>query len=218
VQKVSYGQSIARIDELFLAMASAVEEAVRKASHAMKRQDLELAKSVKKGDSVIDDLQQTIEDTVVETIATQQPVASDLRQLMSATKLASDFERAGDYAVHLAKATKFFVNEPAWRQLENLESMAEIGCLMIRQTARAYSTRDAALARNTATLDDGIDHIHKSVLCEILLFLHDHPGQAEQASKIITVSGYLERLGDHMTNACEAIVFMVEGIHTELNE
>ncbi|MHB0897047.1 MAG: phosphate signaling complex PhoU family protein [Spirochaetales bacterium] len=121
MQSINYGQSIAHIDELFLSMASSVENAVRRASHAMKTQDQELAKEVKKGDSIIDGLQQAIEDTVVETIATQQPVASDLRQLMSATKLASDFERAGDYAVHLAKGTKFFVNEPAWRQLEELE-------------------------------------------------------------------------------------------------
>ena len=184
----------------------------------MKTQDLELAKQVKKGDKAIDELQQSIEDIVVETIATQQPVASDLRQLMSATKLASDFERAGDYAVHLAKGTKFFVHEPAWRQIESLETMAETGCVMIRQTARAYVGRDAGLARTTAALDDSIDRIHKAVLKEVLLFLRDHPEQAEQASKIITISGYLERLGDHMTNACEAIVFMVEGIHAELND
>lgn len=215
---INYGRNIARIDELFLAMASSVEDAIRRASHAMKTQDLALAKQVKKGDSAIDGFQQSIEDIVVETIATQQPVASDLRQLMSATKLASDFERAGDYAVHLAKGTKFFVNEPTWRQLEALETMAETGCVMIRQTAKAYVARDASLARSTAALDDGIDHIHKALLKEILLYLRDHPEQAEQAAKIIVISGYLERLGDHMTNACEAIVFMVEGIHAELNE
>ena len=218
MQSINYEQSIAHIDELFLSMASSVENAVRKASHAMKTQDPELAKEVKKGDAIIDGLQQAIEDTVVETIATQQPVASDLRKLMSATKLASDFERAGDYAVHLAKGTKFFVNEPAWRQLEELEAMADSGCVMIRQTAKAYVARDAALARSTAALDDAIDHTHKALLKEVLIFLRDHPEQAEQASKIMTISGYLERLGDHMTNACEAIVFMVEGIHTELNE
>lgn len=218
MRSANYGQNIARINELVLMMASGVEDAVRKASHAMKTQDLDLAKSVKAGDDSIDALQKTIEDIVVETIATQQPVASDLRQLMSATKLAQDFERSGDYAVHLAKATKFFVNEPSWRQFEALEYMAETGCTMLRQTAKAYVSRDAALARQTASLDDGIDHTHKTVLREMLLFLRDHPGQAEQAAKIITVSGYLERLGDHMTNACEAIVFMVEGVHTELNE
>lgn len=218
MHSVNYGQNIARIDELILAMASGVEDAVRKASHSLKTQDIELAKSVKKGDSAIDDLQLAIEEVVVETIATQQPVASDLRQLMSVTKLASDFERAGDYAVHLAKATKFFVNEPTWRQVEALEEMADAGCVMIRRTAKAYAARDTALARGTAALDDGIDHRHKSVLRETLLFLRDHPEQAEQAAKIITISGYLERLGDHMTNACEAIVFMVEGIHAELNE
>ena len=217
MQSYNFGQSMAKIDELFFAMASAVEDALRKAGHALQTQDQELAKSVKNGDKAIDDLQQHIEEVVVETIATQQPVASDLRQLMSATKLASDFERAGDYAVHLAKATKFFVNEPAWRQLEVLEAMAATGCVMVRQTVRAYVAKDASLARSTAALDDEIDHRHKAVLREILLLIREHPEQAEQAAKIITVSGFLERLGDHMTNACEAIVFMVEGIHTELN-
>lgn len=218
MQSSNFGLSISHIDELFLIMASKVEEAVQKANHALKTQSLDLSKSVKDGDESIDSLQTAIEDAVVETIATQQPVASDLRQLMCIMKLASDFERAGDYAVHLAKATKFFINEPQWRQLEKLEAMAQAGCVMIRKTAQAYKNRDAALARQTALLDDDMDHTHKSVLKEILLILREHPEQAEKAAKIITVSGYLERLGDHMTNACEAIVFMVEGIHTELNE
>jgi phosphate transport system protein len=218
MQSKNFDVSIHSIDERILSMAKAVEDALLKASHALKTQDIELAKAVKKGDRIIDGLQSSIEELVVETIATQQPVATDLRLLMSAMKLSSDFERAGDYAVHLAKATKLFVNEPAWRQIDSLEHMAELCIGMIRQTVQAYATRSASAARQTAALDDEIDHMHKALIRETLSLMKEHPDQVEKAAKIITVSGFLERLGDHMTNACEAIVFMVEGIRTELNE
>jgi phosphate transport system protein len=89
---------------------------------------------------------------------------------------------------------------------------------MIRETAHAYAIRSAMAARQTAALDDEIDHRHKALIHDTLSLMKEHPDQVERAAKIITVSGFLERLGDHMTNACEAIVFMVEGIRTELND
>jgi phosphate transport system protein len=218
MQSKNFDTSIHIIDERIFSMARAVEDALQKASHSLKTQDLELAKAVKKGDRIIDSLQSTIEELVVETLATQQPVATDLRLLMSVMKLASDFERAGDYAVHLAKATKLFISEPAWRQIDSLDQMADRCCVMIRETAYAYAIRSAMAARQTAALDDEIDHRHKALIHDTLSLMKEHPDQVERAAKIITVSGFLERLGDHMTNACEAIVFMVEGIRTELND
>ncbi|MCE5255741.1 MAG: phosphate signaling complex protein PhoU [Spirochaetaceae bacterium] len=218
MQNPGFDIDIAELDELMLLLASKAEEAVQKASHALKTQDIDLCGAVKTNDSIIDRLQLSIDDKVIEIIATRQPVASDLRKLLSVMKLASDFERAADYAVHLAKATKLFLNEPQWRQLEKIMQMADMGAAMIHGTAQAYKIRSSALARQTAQLDDQIDHIHKSLLQETLLFLRQYPEEAERATRIIILSGHLERLGDHMTNACEAIVFMVEGIHADLNE
>ena len=218
MQNPAFDADVAAIDELMVLMAAKVEEAVLKASHALKTQDVDLYKTVKNEDDEIDKLQLQIEDHVIELIATKQPVASDLRKLLSVFKLAADFERAGDYAVHLAKATKLFVHEPQWHQLERIATMADLGAQMIHGTAQAYRQRSSALARQTALLDDEIDHAHKALVQDTLVFLMQYPEQAERATRIITLSGHLERLGDHMTNACEAIVFMVEGIHADLNE
>jgi phosphate transport system protein len=218
MQRSNFDRGIEKIDDLVLTMARSASEALGRASHSLMTQDLELAKSVKKGDKIIDSIQSAIEELVVELIATQQPVATDLRHLMSVMKLASDFERAGDYAVHLAKATKLFFMEPAWRQFDSLKLMSEKGQAMIEGTARAYKDRDSALARRIAAMDDEIDHCHKALLRDTLSLMQEHPHLAERAAKIITISGFLERLGDHMTNACEAIVFIVEGTRIELND
>lgn len=218
MQSMNLKNKIDHLDELFLAMSIKVQEALEKSRFALRQGDKEIVQRIKEEDDQIDKLQQAIDDEVAQTMATQQPVASDLRLLVSLLKIASDFERAGDYAVHLAKAGKHFVNMPIWKPFDILDSMAQHCSAMIEGTAHAFIERDSIHARKIAKLDDHVDHAHKAVVKDTLLLIHQNPDLAEQAAKIITLSGYLERLGDHMTNACEAIVFMVEGIHTELNE
>lgn len=207
-----------RIDDLVGRMALKAGESLGKAVHAIRTQDLELAREVREGDAEIDSLQVRIEDLAAETLATQQPVASDLRVLIAAAKVAADFERAADYAVHLAKAVRKFVGDPKSRQIERLVSMAGTGSEMMRLTAEAFRQRSPDLAREAAKLDDLVDHAHKETIRDVLQLMHDHPEAAEKATKILTTSGYLERLGDHMTNACESIVFMVTGCRVDLNE
>jgi len=209
---------LAKVDWLVARMAIKAGEALDKALAALQTQDSLLAKSVKAGDAEIDALQTEIEDLAAVTLATQQPVASDLRVLVAAFKVASDFERAADYAVHLAKATKKFMGDPKSRQLERLAVMAEIGGRMIRKTSEAFTGRSPALARETAMLDDMIDREHKAMMIESIELMRVRPEDAEKAAKLITTSGYLERLGDHMTNACEAVVFMTTGTRVDLNE
>jgi phosphate transport system protein len=137
--------------------------------------------------------------------------------LRGSIKMAAELERSADYAAHLAKATKFFAGEPQWRQTEMIEQMVQIGATMITGTVQAFISRSALQARQVALMDDQIDHIHKSLIKEMVMLLGTRPEDAEKVAKFIQVSGYLERLGDHMTNACESIIYMVEGIHMELN-
>ena len=132
--------------------------------------------------------------------------------------MTDNLERAGDYAVHLAKAVIKLAGEPPFRQIGHLEKMAEIGSQMIHGAIEAYLNHDVEAARRVAALDDGIDHEHKALIGEILTLMKERPEQADRASKLLRTSGYLERLGDHMTNVCEAVVFMEEGRHVELNE
>ncbi|HWR11216.1 MAG TPA: phosphate signaling complex protein PhoU [Rectinemataceae bacterium] len=210
-------EDLMKIDETISLIAAKAEEALLKALSALRRQDMELAREVKLGDAEVDKLQREIEDLAAVALATQQPVASDLRILVAAFKVAADFERAADHAVHLAKATGKFSGEPRSRLVDRLARMAEIDGEMIRGTAEAFRLRSADLAAKTAALDDIVDGEHKALMNEVLEMMRERPEAAEKAAKLLTTSGHLERLGDHMTNACEDIVFMISGSRVELN-
>jgi phosphate transport system protein len=145
-------------------------------------------------------------------------VARDLRELVTVFKVTDNLERAGDHAVHLAKAAIKLSGEPPFRQIERLCRMAEIECGMIKDAVDAYLNQDADAARRAAAEDDKVDAEHKQTVREVLELIRERPDQVERASRLLASSGFLERLGDHMTNICEAVVFMVEGRHVELND
>jgi len=203
-----------------LAMATRVEEDLGKALSALRNNDTELAKEVRASDAVVNAMQLKIEDEAAIVIATQQPVARDLRELVTIFKLTSNIERIGDYTVHLAKAAiRLSKGDIApFRAQEHLVRMAETGQEMIRAAISAYLAQDSQAARNASALDDKIDSEHKALTEEILRHMKEHPNLVKKAVKIIHTSAQLERLGDHITNICEAIIYMVEGRHEELNE
>jgi phosphate transport system protein len=216
--RIHFLDELSRLNHDVLAMGTRVEESLRKATEALKSQNVELAREVKASDEVINALQLKIEDQAAVLIATQQPVARDLRELVTVFKVTDNLERAGDHAVHLAKAAIKLSGEPPFRQIDRLCRMAEIECGMIRGAVNAYLNQDADEARRVAAADDEVDAEHKQIFNEVLEIMRDRPDQVERASRLLTTSGFLERLGDHMTNICEAVVFMTEGRHVELND
>ncbi|NLJ47854.1 MAG: phosphate signaling complex protein PhoU [Treponema sp.] len=216
--RIQFMEELTRLHHDILAMGTRVEEDLRRALEALRTGNLDLVQEVKAGDEVINALQIKIEDQTAILIATQQPVARDLRELVTVFKVTDNLERIGDHAVHLAKTARRLSEEPYGQSLERLERMAETGCSMVRDAVTAFLNKDAALARTTARKDDEIDTDHKAFVKEVLEFLTRNPDRAAQATKLVATSSFLERLGDHVTNLCEAVVFMVEGSHVELNE
>ena len=216
--RVHFIEELSRLNHDLLAMGTRAEEGLRKALEALKTQNVELAREVKAGDELINALQLKIEDQAAVLIATQQPVARDLRELVTVLKVTDNLERAADHAVHLAKAARKLSGEPPFRQVERLARMGEIACGMIKGAVDAYLNQDAEAARRVSAQDDEIDAEHKLTVREVLELMRERPEQVERASRVLTSSGYLERIGDHMTNICEAVVFLVEGRHVELNE
>lgn len=211
-------EELNRLRHDVLTMASRVEEDLGKALIALRNNDKELAKEVKAGDAVVNAMQIKIEDEAAVLIATQQPVARDLRELVTIFKLTGNLERIGDHAVHLAKAAAKLAGEPSFRAAEHLERMAETGKEMIRSSVSAYLNQDAQAARTAAALDDKIDEEHKLLAEEILSLMKKHPELVKKAVRLLNASGFLERLGDHATNICEAVIYMTEGTHEELNQ
>ena len=217
--RIMFLEQLNRLRHDILAMATRVEEDLGKALCALRNNDTELAKEVRASDSVVNAMQLKIEDEAAIVIATQQPVARDLRELVTIFKLTSNIERIGDHSVHLARAAiKLSKGEASFRAQEHLERMAETGQEMLRTAISAYLSQDTEAARKVAAMDDNIDSEHKTLTEEILHHMKEHPNMVKKAFQVINTSNQLERLGDHITNICEAIIYMVDGRHEELNE
>jgi phosphate transport system protein len=218
--RVVFLDQLNRLRHDILAMATRAEENLGKALAALRTNNVELAKEVRAADAVIDALQLKIEDETAILIATQQPVARDLRELVAVFKLTGSIERVGDHAVHLAKAVIKLSKrgDSPFMYQERLEHIAEIGIEMLRASISAYLAQDAQSAREAAAMDAKIDSEHDAITEEILKLMKKHPDMVKAAFQILHTSSQLERLGDHITNICEAIIYMTEGKHEELND
>ena len=214
--RILFLEELNRVRHDILTMASRVEQDLGNAWDALRNNDNELAKEVRASDAVVNAMQLKIEDQAAVLIATQQPVARDLRELVAIFKITSNLERAGDHTVHIAKAALKLSGEPSFRAMEHLEKMSACGKEMIRGAISAYLDQDVDAARKTAAMDDVIDGEHKALTKELLQLMKEHPELVDQAVRILNTSGFLERLGDHMTNICEGILYMVENKHEEL--
>jgi len=215
-----FSEELSRLRQDILTMATKVEENLGKALSALRTHNAELAKEVRAKDGEVDALQIKIEDDAAIVIATQQPVASDLREVITIFKLTSNIERVGDHAVHLARAAKKLAKkgETLFITQEHLEVMALTGQKMIHAAISAYMAQDVKAAREAAAMDHKIDTENKALTEDILKLMKKHPYMVKDALQVIQTSNQLERLGDHITNICEAIIYMIEGKHEELNE
>jgi len=199
-------------------MATKVEEDIGKSLAMLRSGDEELAKEVKESGKIVDALQFKIEDMALVFIATQQPVARDLRELVMIFKFTASLERINDYGIHLAKIAKKLAGRPPFRSMERVERMAETGQAMLKAAFSAYLAQDIDAAKEAAILDDMIDAEHKALVDEVLALMKEQPKLVKAASRVLKLSGYMERLGDHITNICEGIIYMVKGSHVKLND
>ncbi|MCL2277390.1 MAG: phosphate signaling complex protein PhoU [Treponema sp.] len=221
-----FNDELDRLRQDILSMATKVEENLGKALAALRTRNVDLAAQVRESDQAVNALQYRIEDDAAILIATQQPVARDLREMVTIFKLTSSIERIGDHAVHLAKAAKKIVKKGSspYRAQEHLEKMAETGQMMIRAAISAFLAKDSKAAREAAGMDNIIDSEHEQLTKNVLKYMKKNPdiaqstGAAKAAYQLLHTSNQLERLGDHITNICEAVIYMAEGRHEELNE
>jgi phosphate transport system protein len=215
-----FSEELSRLRHDILEMATKVEENLGRALTALRTCNPDLAKEVRADDSEVDALQLKIEDNAAIIIATQQPVARDLRELVAIFKLTSNIERVGDHAVHLARAAKKLSknSDSPFRAQEYLEKMAETGQKMLHAAISAFMAQDADAVREAAAMDHLIDAEQKALTEDILKVMKKNPDMVKGALQILLTSNQLERLGDHITNICEAVIYMIEGKHEELNE
>jgi phosphate transport system protein len=218
MERVVLAEEMNQLRRELAVMAARVEEDLGKALAVLRSGGEELAEEIKESGKVVDTLQLKIEDMALVLIATQQPVASDLRELISVFKITTNLERIGDYGIHLVKTALRLSKLPPFRSVERIERMVETAILMLKEAMSSFLSQDSEAARKAAVLDDKIDQEHKALSDEVLSFIREQPHSVKSAARLLRLSGYMERLGDHITNICEGIIYMIEGSHEELND
>jgi phosphate transport system protein len=168
-------------------------------------------------DALINQAQRGIEEKCLVLIATQQPMASDLRVIASVSSIATDLERMGDHAEGIGKITLMLADQPLLKPLIDIPRMAERGRSMLRQQLEAFVHRDVEMARNSATGDEEVDALYDQIYRELLVFMMSDPRTISRATHLLWVAHNLERIADRTTNIGERVVFLVTGEVEELN-
>lgn len=192
-------------------MGRIVQEAIRDAVQALAQRDRVLAQQVMDGDDIIDAMQVDIEDRCIALIARQQPVAIDLRILGTGLKITTDLERIGDHAFDIAKIVLAIAGEPLIKPLVDIPRMAILAQDMLQDSLRAYLGLDVRLAEKVCLQDDEVDRLYSQVFRELLTYMLEDPKKINQATQLIFVARYLERIADHSTNVAEWVIYLATG-------
>lgn len=200
-----------------IGMYHLVEGAIAAAVDCLRRHDVELAREIVAGDAAINAFQHSIEQECIMAIATQQPVARDLRMLIADTHIAAELERIGDYATDIARTVMKSRLGPPSLGLERIDQMAELGRGMLERVMEAYEKQDTGLACAVAAEDEEVDRLEELFVDEVLGKICSAPGMKTQGTHLLWVGHNLERIADRATNIAERVVFMLTGERLELN-
>ena len=192
-----------------LEMGGLAEDRVRLAVRALTDRDHALVDRVLTNDAAINQLHIEVDDRCFKLLALHQPMAVDLRAIVSAVKINTDLERVGDLAVNIAEAVARYLQHPPVKELIDIPRMASIAQDMLRDALDAYVRRDMALAQSVLHRDDELDMLKTLVFRELMGHMLRDPGTIEPSLDLILVSRHLERIGDHATNIAEDVIFMV---------
>ncbi len=217
-KKIVFEEKMSLLQEKLQLMGSLVEESIAKSIVALRAQDLVLAQKVVDADDIIDDLEVEIESRIVEFIATQQPMARDLRRVTTLFKMISDLERMADYATSIAKITLRIGHEPLIKPLIDIPRMAVLSQKMVKQALDAYVREDVELAIAVGKDDDEVDKLFGQIFRELLTIMMENPKTITQATHLLFAGRWLERIADHATNIAEEVIFLVTGEKRNLNE
>jgi phosphate transport system protein len=202
-------EELEQLKAKLLEMGGLAEERLRQAVRALVERDVALVDRVLTGDAAINHLHIEIDDRCFKLLALYQPMAVDLRAIMSAAKINIDLERVGDLAVNIAEAVRRYLHHPPVKELIDIPRMAVIAQDMLRDALDAYVRRDMPLAQGVLDRDDELDTLKTQVFRELLTHMLRDQATIEPSLDLILISRHLERVGDHATNIAEDVIFMV---------
>jgi phosphate transport system protein len=210
-------REIGEIKDEVLRMGSLVATQIGAAIEALIEHDAEKATAAIVGDGRINEAQRHVATLIVTAIATQSPVARDLRFLLALDHVNYELERMGDHAASVAKQARKLAPQPPLKQYVDLPRMGELAANQVRGVLRALVDLDVDAARSVASRDDEMDRLYHATFDEVLTLMRDDPANVERGTRILFAAHYLERIGDRVTNIAEDVVFQATGDIEDLN-
>jgi len=207
----AYDEELKQLKGLLVRMGGLAEAQISSAVESTVRRDNELAAQTIENDDVIDELENRIDDMVVRLLALRQPVASDLREIISALKVSSDLERIADCGTNIAKRAIRLNEVPPVKPLYTIPRMAALAQRMIKDVLDAYIEKNTDRAMDVWRRDEELDETYSSLFRELLTYMMEDPRNITPCTHLLFIAKNLERIGDHATNIAEAIHFLVLG-------
>ena len=215
--RAAYDHQIQRLRDDVVSIASMVDKAIARAVDALRTQDVDLARDVRREDKQINAARWRGEEAAILLIATQGPMAGDLRMIASAHQIFTDLERMADHASGIAKIVMETADEALLKPLVDIPRMSLIAREMLTDSITAFVERDEALARRVAIRDDEIDLLYDQVYRELLTYMMADPTTINRATRLLWAAHNVERIGDRVTNICERVIFTITGEFEEMD-
>lgn len=214
--RTTYHKKLREIQDDVFAMGSMVDKATGRAMEALKKRDVAAANQIILDDLKINEKRFNIEEKCIQLIATQQPMASDLRNIICVLNIVTELERIGDHAEGIGKIVVMIGDEPPLKPLIDLPRMADKTVGMLRRSLDAFINHDADAAREIIAEDDAVDSLYEQVFHDLLIFMAEDPRTITRATRLLWVAHNLERSADRVTNICERVVFCITGKMQEI--
>lgn len=218
VKRREFDLGLEEMQKILAEMGARVDKALTESMKALKNGDVKTAQKIVKEDPELNQMEEKISEIGAKLIATQQPVAKDLRRILIAFKISSDLERMGDLSVDIAKVVLRLEGQPLIKPLLDLPRMADIVSVMIQESVQSYMDENVDLAYKSAKDDDQVDALYAQIIRELFALMVENPKTVGQAMLLSFVGRYIERIADHATNISESVVYLVTGKRPDLNQ
>jgi phosphate transport system protein len=206
-----FDDELNELKEKLLRMSSLVEDSISLAIKSLRDRSSELAEKVIHSDSAINILEIEIDELAVKLLALRQPEASDLRFIISATKINKDLERMGDHAVNIAELSLELLKEPPLKPLIDIPRMADLAQKMEKDSINAFVNKDSVLAKQVCEGDNAVDDLNDQIFRELLTYMMQDPKNIQRALNLIIIAKNLERVADLSTNISEDVIYINSG-------
>jgi phosphate transport system protein len=213
----TFDQELQRLQDEVLALGSIVENAITDSVESLKRKDLEASRRIIAQDRLVNERRFEVEGDALALIATQQPMARDLRTIAAVLDITSELERIGDYAKGIARISLMIGEQPLMKPLVDLPAMAAKARGLLHDALEAFAEADATKARGIPKRDDEVDALYNQIYRELITLIMADPSRIDQANHLLWAAHNLERASDRVTNICERVVFTVTGEMVEMD-